>query len=73
MIFDVLCQYQQLRTKYKNQRKARQAFHNHVAKLEDHIQLWQAVGQWLVQHHAQLISDLPNLLHDKLQRRGFRR
>ena len=71
MIFDVLCQYQQLRTKYKNQRKARQAFHNHVAKLEDHIQLWQAVRQWLLQHHAQLISDLPNLLLNKLKGGDF--
>ena len=71
MIFDVLCKHQQLREKYKNQRTAKQAFHNHVAKFENHMQLWQAVGEWLRRHHAQLISELPNLLLDKLQGGDF--
>ena len=71
MIFDVLCKHQQLRAKYKNQPTAKQAFHNHVAKLEDHMQLWQAVGEWLRRHHAQLISELPNLLLDKLKGGDF--
>ena len=42
MIFDILCNHQQLREQYKNQPKAKQAFHNHVAKLEKHTQLWQS-------------------------------
>ena len=71
MIFDALCKYQQLRAKYKNQPTAKQAFHNHVAKFENHMQLWQAVGEWLRRHHAQLISELPNLLLDKLQGGDF--
>ena len=71
MIFDVLCEHQQLRERYKNQPTAKQAFHNHVAKLEDHTQLWQAVQRWLLRHRAQLISDLPNLLLDKLKGGDF--
>ena len=42
-----------------------------MAKLEDHMQLWQAVRQWLLQHHTQLISDLPNLLLNKLKGGDF--
>lgn len=71
MIFDILCNHPQLRKKYKNQPKANQAFHNHVAKLENHTQLWQAVQQWLRQHHAELISELPNLLLNKLKGGDF--
>ena len=71
MIFDILCNHPQLRKKYKNQPKAKQAFHNHVAKLENHTQLWQAVQQWLRQHHAELISELPNLLLNKLKGGDF--
>ena len=71
MIFDILCNHPQLRDQYKTQPKAQQAFHNHVAKFENHTELWQAVQQWLRRHHAQLIGDLPNLLLDKLKGGDF--
>ena len=71
MIFDILCNHSQLREQYKTQPKAQQAFHNHVAKFENHTELWQAVQQWLRRHHAQLISELPNLLLDKLKGGDF--
>ena len=71
MIFDILCNYPQLREKYKNQPKAQQAFHNHVAKLENHTPLWQAVQRWLRRHDAELISELPSLLLDKLKGGDF--
>ena len=42
MIYDVLCTHHELHSTYKKHRHATQAFHNHVAKLEDHMKLWQA-------------------------------
>ena len=71
MIFDILYNHPQLREKYENQPKAKQAFHNHVAKLENHTPLWQAVQRWLRRHHAELISELPNLLLNKLKGGDF--
>ena len=71
MLYDVLCAYPKLREKYGTQPKAKQAFHNHVAELEDHIQLWQAVRKWLKQHHAQFISELPDLLLGELDGGDF--
>lgn len=66
MIFDILHKYSVLHVKYETQPHALQAFHDHIAKLEEHMQLWQAVRDWLLQHKAQLISDLPSLLLDSL-------
>ena len=71
MIFDILFNHPQLREQYETQPKAQQAFHNHVAKFENHTELWQAVQLWLRRHHAQLISELPNLLLNKLKGGDF--
>ena len=46
--------------------KAEQALRNHEAKHEEHTTLWQAVRQWLLRHKAQLISDLPGSVLDRL-------
>jgi hypothetical protein len=73
MIYDVLCANPTLREKYKTHENdrthanAEQALRDHEAKHQQDIQLWQAVHQWLIRHQAQLISDLPNLLLDKLK------
>jgi ATP-dependent exoDNAse (exonuclease V) beta subunit len=66
MIYDVLCLYPALQTRYETHAEAEQALRNHEAKHEEHTTLWQAVRQWLVRHKAQLISDLPGLVPDKL-------
>ena len=71
IIFDILCNHPQLREQYRTQPQAQQAFHNHVAKFENHTELWQAVQRWLRRHHAQLISELPNLLLNKLKGGDF--
>ena len=71
MIYDTLCKHAMLREKYETQPHALQAFHDHVAKIEEHMQLWQAVRDWLTQHQAQLISDLPSLLLDRLHGGDF--
>lgn len=71
MLYDVLCTYPKLHEKYEKQSKAKQAFHNHVANLEDHIQLWQAVRGWLKRHHAQFISELSDLLLGELEGGDF--
>lgn len=67
MMYDVLCQYPFLRERYGTYHKAEQALRDHEAKDHIDMQLWQAVQQWLIRHHAHLISDLPPLLLDKLQ------
>ena len=71
MLYDVLCANPKLRAKYGKQSKANQAFDNHVAKLEEHMQLWQAVQKWLIRHNAQLIGELPHLLLNKLKGGDF--
>ena len=71
MIFDIICKYPQLHEEYETQPRAQQAFNNHVAKIEEHVKLWQAVREWLLQHKANIISDLPSLLLDSLQGGDF--
>ena len=72
MIYDVLHEYIVLHQKYGNYYRADQALRDHVAKHQQHMQLWQAAKQWLARHHAQLISDLPSQLLDKLHGGDFR-
>ena len=71
MIYDVLHEYPVLHRKYMTYYRADQALRDHVAKHQQHMQLWQAVKQWLTRHHAQLISDLPAQLLDKLHGGDF--
>ena len=67
MLYDVLCEHPELHEKYKTHRHAKQAFHNHVARIEKHIQLEQAIQRWLVQHNAQPIGELPHIILGKLK------
>jgi DNA helicase-2/ATP-dependent DNA helicase PcrA len=71
MLYDVLCEHPDLNEKYKTLRHVKQAFHNHVAKIEDHPQLRLAIKPWLIQHKAQLIGELPHLLLNRLQGGDF--
>ena len=66
LLYDVLCEHPDLRQTLGSHTKADQALRNHEARHLQHMQLWQAVQQWLTRHHAQLISDLPGLLLDRL-------
>lgn len=71
MIYDVLVEFPELRQKYIRYKRAEQALCDHEAKHVDHMKLWQAVQQWLTRHHAQLISELPNILLDRLKGGDF--
>jgi superfamily I DNA/RNA helicase len=71
MLYDVLEEHPKLRDKYKRHGDTDQALRNHEAKHEEHVALWQAVRQWLTRHSAQLISDLPGLLLDRLHAGGY--
>ena len=71
MIYDVLDEYPLIHEKYGNAKKTEQALKDHEAKDKNEVQLWQAVERWLIRHHAQLISQLPSLLLDKLQGGDF--
>jgi superfamily I DNA/RNA helicase len=71
MVYDILHLHPELQEQYENHRKAEQALRDHEAMHEDHTQLWQAVRKWLIRHKAQLISDLPGLMLDKLRSGDF--
>lgn len=73
MLYDILCQFPALSQKYPTHKKVEQALRDHEAKHKNKtdMQLWQAVQNWLLRHHAQLISELPSLLLDKLQGGDF--
>jgi DNA helicase-2/ATP-dependent DNA helicase PcrA len=66
MLYDVLTEFPVLQTSYESHKDAEQALRDHEAKHAEHMTLWQAVRQWLTRHQAQLISDLPGLLLDRL-------
>ena len=67
MIYDVLCDHPELYQTYQTYRCAEQALRDHEAKHKQHMQLWQAVQQWLRRHRAELISELPNRLLDSIK------
>lgn len=71
MLYDILAQFPQLRSKYQKHKNAEQALRDHEAKHQLHPALWQAVRKWLTRHHAQLISDLPGMLLDSLEGGDF--
>ena len=77
MIYDVISTYPQMCQKFITRpkegihKKVDQALRDHEAHYERHIELWQAVTQWLVRHKARLISDLPNLLLDRIKGGDF--
>ncbi len=71
MIYDVLYEHPVIREKYSDYKKTAQALRDHEAKHLVDMQLWQAVKQWLIRHHARLISDLPGLYLDKLHGGDF--
>jgi superfamily I DNA/RNA helicase len=66
MIYDVLAEHAELQERYQRHNKTDQALRHHEAKLEEHLELWQAVQIWTQRHRAQLISELPGLLLDSL-------
>lgn len=67
MVYDILHLNSDLQDRYESHRKAEQALRDHEAKHADHTDLWQAMRAWLNRHKAQLISDLPGMLLDKLK------
>jgi DNA helicase II / ATP-dependent DNA helicase PcrA len=67
MIYDVLHLHPELRQTYIEHATAEQALREHEARIAEHLPLWQACRRWLLRHKAQLISDLPTLLLDKIK------
>lgn len=66
MIYDVLTEHASLRERL-NFAQAMQALAHHEAKIHEDIELWQATVRWRSRHKAQLISDLPGLLLDRIK------
>jgi superfamily I DNA/RNA helicase len=66
MLYDVMQLHADLKTTYETHAKLDQALRDHEARHQVDLVLWHAVQEWLVRHHAQLISDVPGLLLDRL-------
>jgi DNA helicase-2/ATP-dependent DNA helicase PcrA len=66
IVYDVLTAHDDLRVQYGSFDEADQALRNNEAGIEDHLAFWQATREWLTRHRAQLLSDLPGLLLDRL-------
>ena len=72
MIYDVRQEYPDaVAALYENFRKTRQALRDHEAGHADHLALSQAVRKWLVRHQANLVSDPPRLLLERLKGGDF--
>ena len=72
MVYDVREAHPIIQDRYPKFKQALQALAEHEAKHQDHPELWQACQQWLCRHNAQLISELPGLLLDRLKGGDFR-
>ena len=71
MLYDILCDYPQVKNAVENHGVAEQALHDHEAKIHEWPELWQAVQFWLTRHKARLISDLPGFLLDRIKGGDF--
>src|SRR6266404_2041541 len=50
MLYDILCDYPQVKDLVENHGGAEQALHDHEAKIHEWPELWQAVQLWLTRH-----------------------
>jgi len=66
MLYDVLHLFPAIRDEFQRHADLNQALRDHEAGLREHLAVWQAVNRWLTRHKANLISDLPRLLLDKI-------
>ena len=77
MIYDVIYTYPRVCQRFQTgsrgwlHSKVDQALRDHEARHKEHTELWQAVKQWLGQHKAELISELPNLVLDRIKGGDF--
>jgi ATP-dependent DNA helicase UvrD/PcrA len=72
MIYDVRHGYpKEVAAHYDSFRKTEQALRDHEAGHAKHLPLWQSVRRWLLRHKANLVSDLPRLLLERLQGGDF--
>ena len=71
MIYDVLEEYPAVVDLHHDFYKTQQALRDHEAGHVEHLLLWQAARHWLVRHEANLVSDLPPLLLDRLKGGDF--
>jgi DNA helicase-2/ATP-dependent DNA helicase PcrA len=66
MVFDLLASYPNLRAQYGSQPRAFRALREHEAGLATHTALRQAAANWLAEHYAQLVGDVPRDLERQI-------
>lgn len=67
MLYDITVTNPRLLQTYNKHDKIEQALSEHEAGHVEHTELWLECEKWLVRHKANLISDLPKLLLDRLK------
>ncbi len=67
MLYDITVTNPRLLKTYNKHDKIEQALSEHEAGHVEHTELWLECEKWLVRHKANLISDLPKLLLDRLK------
>ena len=71
LVVDLLHLHPNLKECYGTSTRASQALRNHEAGHEEHLALWQAARQWLDNHRARLVGDLPGEVSDRLYAGDF--
>ena len=71
LVVDLLHLHPILKERYGTSSRASQALRSHEAGHEEHVALWQAARQWLDNHRARLVGDLPSEVSDRLYAGDF--
>lgn len=71
MLYDVRCMREELKQTIGSHKKCDQALRDHEADIETYDELWATVEKWLIRHKAQLISQLPRTLFERLYAGDF--
>jgi superfamily I DNA/RNA helicase len=66
MVFDLLASYPNLRVQYGSQPRAIRALREHEAGFATHTALRHAAANWLAEHDAQLVGDVPRDLERQI-------
>lgn len=71
MVYDCGTLDSEVAAAYPSYHRRAQALRDHEAQHANHPRLWQVSQQWLTQHTAQLVGDLPGQVLDRLRQGDF--
>jgi DNA helicase-2/ATP-dependent DNA helicase PcrA len=71
MVYDIRVTEAQIKERYPTQVDAMRALREHEAGLATHTSLAVAVREWLADHHAELVGELPRRIQTRLEGGDF--